>query len=108
MSCSVKNLDPSSASEVDLENLFTAVAKGGDSKADGRTMSQQTVDKWLSKAQIIDGKTVSQSDVASAFQKIGKSAVSYSEFISLLTDLAATKKVDLRTLKEKLLKVPAP
>lgn len=108
MSCSVKNLDPASASEVNLENLFTAVAKEGDSKKDGRTMSLQTVDKWLSKAQIIDGKTVSQSDVAAAFEKTGKSAVSYSEFISLLTGLAATKKLDLSTLKEKLLRVPAP
>lgn len=108
MSCSVKNLDPASTLEVNLENLFTAIAKGGDSKADGRTMSQQAVLTWLSKAQIIDSKIITESDTAAAFQETGKSAVSFSEFIKMLTELAAMKKLDLSTFKEKLLRVPAP
>uniref|UniRef100_A0A1B6KZN3 EF-hand domain-containing protein n=1 Tax=Graphocephala atropunctata TaxID=36148 RepID=A0A1B6KZN3_9HEMI len=107
MSCAPANLDRPSLTEVNLENLFVAMAKGGDPKADGRTISQQVAEQWLTKAQVID-KSISQADVSGAFKKTGKSAVNFAEFVKILSDLAGSKKVDLHALKEKLLKVPTP
>uniref|UniRef100_A0A1B6FKV5 EF-hand domain-containing protein n=1 Tax=Cuerna arida TaxID=1464854 RepID=A0A1B6FKV5_9HEMI len=107
MSCAPANLDRPSLTDVNLENLFVAMSKGGDSKADGRTMNQQVAEQWLTKAQVID-KTISQADVSNAFKKTGKSAVNFTDFVKILSDLAGSKKADLHGIKEKLLKVPAP
>lgn len=104
MSCSVKNCDPASAVEINLENMFVAMAKGGDSKADGRSMNQEVLEKWFNKAQVVDSK-LPLADVTNSFSKIGKPAITFAEFKQMLTTLAADKKVDLSTLKEKLTKV---
>ncbi|KAG8272230.1 tubulin polymerization-promoting protein homolog [Homalodisca vitripennis] len=106
MSCAPANLDKPSLTEVNLENLFVTMAKGGDPKADGRTMTQQVAEQWLTKAHVID-KTISQADVSNTFKKTGKSAVNFTEFVKILADLAGSKKVDLHGIKEKLLKVSA-
>jgi hypothetical protein len=47
---------------------------------------------------------LTQAEFAAAFQKLGKPNVSFSEFAKLVADLATSKKMDLKTVKEKLTK----
>lgn len=104
MSCSVKALPANAQSEVDLENAFVSIVKKGDPKADGRSMPQALVEAWLAKA----NPKITQSDVVNNFKKLGKSDVTFSEFTEFITSLAQSKGIDLKSLKEQLIKVPPP
>ncbi|XP_054268656.1 uncharacterized protein LOC128990341 [Macrosteles quadrilineatus] len=85
-----------------LRNTFTEAARKA--TGDGRTMTQQAVVDWLTKAKVIDGQSITKEDFASAFQKLGKTNIDFSEFFKLLVDVASSKNLDLGVLKEKLSK----
>ncbi|XP_054268899.1 uncharacterized protein LOC128990526 [Macrosteles quadrilineatus] len=100
--CCKNKMDTQCMIDVNLRNTFTEAAKKA--TGDGQSMTQQTLVDWLTKAKVIDGQSITKEEFASAFQKLGKTDIDFSEFTKLLVDLASSKNLDVGVLKKKLTK----
>lgn len=54
---------------VTLEQQFTNFSKFGDTKSDGTMVTLTQSDKWMKQAKVIDGKKITTTDTAIAFNK---------------------------------------
>lgn len=87
-----------------LEEAFKNFSKFGNTASDGTQLTLTQVDKWLKQAAVIDGKKITTTDTGIAFNKIqkGSKTMQYADFVKFVDDLAASKKMDPKNLKDKL------
>jgi len=88
-----------------LKSKFVSFAKFGDKSADGSTIKLSQSDKWFKQAGVIAPKGgVSTTDTGIAFKKISKNApkLSFQDWNRYLDEIANTKKLDVSTVKTKL------
>jgi len=87
-----------------LRSQFSQFAKFGDTAADGKTIKLSQSDKWFRQAAVITKETITTTDTGIAFKKVSKSSpkINYSTWLKYLEILAASKNVDIQSLKSKL------
>lgn len=91
----------------EFKEQFKAFSKFGDTKSDGKLITLSQSDKWMKQAKVID-KKITTTDTAIHFKKLKSLKVSLSDYNKFLDDLAATRKVDLAEIKQKLASCGAP
>lgn len=96
-----------SAGHGDFKETFKAFSKFGDKISDGKHITLSQSDKWMKQAKVID-KKITTTDTGIHFKKLKALKVSFSDYNKFLEDLAATKKVDLAEIKDKLANCGAP
>lgn len=91
----------------EFKEQFKAFSKFGDTKSDGKLITLSQSDKWMKQAKVID-KKITTTDTAIHFKKLKSLKVTFSDYNKFLDDLAATRKVDLAEIKQKLASCGAP
>lgn len=93
-----------------LREQFQAFSKFGDIKSDGKLVSLSQCDKWFKQAKVIDGKkgSITTTDTSICFSKIKAKKVPIADFNKYLEDLAKSKKMEVKDIKEKLRGCGAP
>lgn len=91
----------------EFKEQFKAFSKFGDTKSDGKLITLSQSDKWMKQAKVID-KKITTTDTAIHFKKLKSLKITFSDFNKFLDDLAATRKVDLAEIKQKLANCGAP
>merc|ERR1711997_1245394 len=94
-----------------LRNKFALYSKFGDKAADGKTIKLSQSDKWFKQAGVISAKGgLSTTDTGIAFKKISKNApkLSFQDWNRYLDEIAKTKKLDVSTVKTKLVDCGEP
>jgi len=93
-----------------LKEKFKLFSKFGDKSADGSTIKLSQSDKWFKQAGVIQAKGVSTTDTGIAFRKVSKKApkISFVEWNKYLDEIATTKKMDVNTIKTKLVECGEP
>jgi hypothetical protein len=91
----------------DFRKTFTAFAKFGDSKSDGKGITLSQSDKWMKQAKVID-KTITTTDTAIQFKKHKLQKLSHDLYNKFLEDLAKAKKLEIDDIKNKLANCGAP
>lgn len=98
------DVKPPDAAE--LRGKFVLFAKFGDKSADGATIKLTQSDKWFKQAGVIGpGKgAMSTTDTGIAFKKVSKNAprLSFADWNRYLDEIATNKKVDVNTMKTRL------
>ncbi|KAJ8952069.1 hypothetical protein NQ318_010979 [Aromia moschata] len=87
--------------KINLDQQFINFAKFGDAKADGKFIKLSNIDRWFKQAEVIN-KNLTMTDTGVSFNKFKVKAITYSQFLKLIEELANEKKVSLEELKEKL------
>lgn len=95
------------ANTPEFKEQFKAFSKFGDTKSDGKLITLSQSDKWMKQAKVID-KKITTTDTAIHFKKLKSLKVTFSDYNKFLDDLAATRKVDLAEIKQKLASCGAP
>lgn len=98
---------PAAANTPEFKEQFKAFSKFGDTKSDGKLITLSQSDKWMKQAKVID-KKITTTDTAIHFKKLKSLKVTFSDYNKFLDDLAATRKVDLAEIKQKLADCGAP
>ncbi|XP_075161969.1 tubulin polymerization-promoting protein ringmaker isoform X2 [Haematobia irritans] len=93
--------------KVSFQDQFKAFSKFGDTKSDGKMITLSQSDKWMKQAKVID-KKITTTDTGIHFKKFKSMKISYSDYNKYLEDLAKTKKVELKEIKDKMASCGAP
>eukprot|EP00090_Calanus_glacialis_P000228 TRINITY_DN10153_c0_g1_i1.p1 TRINITY_DN10153_c0_g1~~TRINITY_DN10153_c0_g1_i1.p1 ORF type:complete len:230 (-),score=89.01 TRINITY_DN10153_c0_g1_i1:141-800(-) len=93
-----------------LKEKFKLFSKFGDKSADGSTIKLSQSDKWFKQAGVIQTKGVSTTDTGIAFRKVSKKApkISFVDWNKYLDEIATAKKMDVNTIKTKLVECGEP
>eukprot|EP00092_Neocalanus_flemingeri_P023462 GFUD01025442.1.p1 GENE.GFUD01025442.1~~GFUD01025442.1.p1 ORF type:complete len:284 (+),score=100.29 GFUD01025442.1:76-927(+) len=93
-----------------LKSQFKLFSKHGDKSADGSTIKLNQSDKWFKQAGVIKQKGITNTDTSIAFRKVAKKAIriSFVEWNKYLDEIATTKKMDVNTIKTKLVECGEP
>jgi len=93
-----------------LRDQFQLFSKFGDKSSDGSTIKLSQSDKWFKQAGVIKPRGVSSTDTGIAFRKISKKAprLSFPAWCKYLDEIATAKKMDVNTIKNKLVECGAP
>lgn len=91
-----------------MEQIFTAYAKFGQPKSDGKQITLANLTKWLKQAGIIDGKKITSTDVDIAFSKLKAKQIDCKTFEQLMKNLASEKNLNYEDLASKLMKCNIP
>lgn len=87
-----------------LNQHFTAFAKLGDIKSDGRTISYAQAQKWFQQAKVI-GIKMSSAQAADLFNKFRTPALNFNDFMSYVDDMAISMRMTSEELKKMLAQV---
>lgn len=96
------------AAPTNLEDMFKAFSKFGDTRSDGTHITLTQSDKWMKQASVIDGKKITTTDTGICFNKFKSKSIQYGDFVKFVDDLANYKKMDSQQLKTKLVSCGAP
>merc|ERR1712141_428808 len=93
-----------------LKSKFVSFSKFGDKAADGATIKLSQSDKWFKQAGVIAAKGLSTTDTGIAFKKVSKNApkLSFQDWNRYLDEIANTKKLDVNSVKTKLVDCGEP
>eukprot|EP00092_Neocalanus_flemingeri_P060908 GFUD01073129.1.p1 GENE.GFUD01073129.1~~GFUD01073129.1.p1 ORF type:complete len:281 (+),score=92.02 GFUD01073129.1:79-921(+) len=93
-----------------LKSQFKLFSKHGDKSADGSTIKLNQSDKWFKQAGVIKQKGITNTDTSIAFRKVAKKAIriSFVDWNKYLDEIATTKKMDVNTIKTKLVECGEP
>ncbi|CAL4060705.1 unnamed protein product [Meganyctiphanes norvegica] len=93
-----------------LREQFRAFSKFGDIKSDGKLLTLSQCDKWFKQAKVIDGKkgSVTTTDTSICFSKLKAKKITIAEFDKYLADIAKTKSMEVKDIKDKLRGCGAP
>jgi len=108
-----KEEDKKSVPEPDMAQLndkFKLFSKFGDKSADGSTIKLSQSDKWFKQAGVIQTKGISTTDTGIAFRKVSKKApkISFVDWNKYLDEIATAKKMNVNTIKTKLVECGEP
>ncbi|XP_015116999.1 TPPP family protein CG45057 [Diachasma alloeum] len=90
-----------------LEEQFTAFSKFGDTKSDGKQVTLSQSDKWMKQAQVFD-KKITTTDTAICFNKFKRKALDVENYQKFIDDLAQSKGIDPKIIRDKLTSCGAP
>lgn len=96
------------AAPTNLEDMFKAFSKFGDTRSDGTHITLTQADKWMKQASVIDGKKITTTDTGICFNKFKSKSIQYGDFVKFVDDLANYKKMDSQQLKTKLTSCGSP
>lgn len=96
------------AAPTNLEDMFKAFSKFGDTRSDGTHITLTQADKWMKQASVIDGKKITTTDTGICFNKFKSKSIQYGDFVKFVDDLANYKKMDSQQLKTKLVSCGSP
>ncbi|XP_046995488.1 tubulin polymerization-promoting protein homolog [Schistocerca americana] len=91
-----------------LEEVFTAFAKFGDSRSDGKAITLTQSDKWMKQAQVIDDRKITTTDTGIAFNKFKSKTLKYSDYVKFIEELARQKKMEPQQIMDKMLNCGPP
>merc|ERR1719356_665508 len=93
-----------------LKDQFKLFAKFGDKAADGSTIKLSQSDKWFKQAGVIQAKGITTTDTGIAFRKVAKTTpkLSFADWNKYLEEISSTKKVDVNSIKMKLVECGEP
>lgn len=90
-----------------MKEQFTAFAKFGDTKSDGKQITLSQSDKWMKQAKVID-KQITTTDTGIHFKKFKSLKIGFADYKKFLEDLSKTRNVPMGDIVSKLSNCGAP